>query len=495
MSNPFRLYNTLTRTVEPFKPRKPGYVGLYVCGMTVYDEAHVGHARAFVVFDSFVRFLRSRGWNVDFVRNFTDVDDKIIERAAKIGEDPAALAQRYVDAWHRDARSIGLLEPTAEPRVTTSMPAIHAMIQTLIERNHAYQADGSVWFSVESCEHYGELSGQKVDQLRSADVGAKRAGADFALWKQAKPGEPAWESPWGPGRPGWHIECSAMAKSILGDEVDIHGGGLDLVFPHHENEVAQSECANQHRPFARYWMHNGMLTVASGAKMGKSLGNSVNINAISAQYPAEALRLYYLQTHYRSQLPWTEEALPEALAMLARLYEAREAAESLGGDGDITAVTHDLGKEARELFDLGKAFHEKFFGALDEDFNTAQALGYAFELARAVNRFTNHKQAKKRGAQVVAPALKAFELLKCIGLLQLSSAEVQAEVKSKRLKAMGLDRQEIEGLLRKRTEARSDRDWARADAIRADLDAKGIVVMDSTEGVDWKVKLVFEAEA
>lgn len=491
-ARPFRLYSTLTRDVTPFVPITPDHISLYVCGMTVYDRCHVGHARAFVVFDTFVRWLRSGGWDVKFVRNFTDVDDKIIARANENGEDPAALAQRFIDAYHEDMRGLGLVPPDVEPRVSTSIPEIQALIQQLIDRGHAYAAEGSVWFSVESFPQYGKLSGQKVDELRSGDGDSgKRNGADFALWKAAKPGEPTWESAWGPGRPGWHIECSAMAKANLGETIDIHGGGLDLVFPHHENEVAQSECAHG-TSYAKYWTHNGLLTMASGQKMGKSLGNAFNIQNALTNFPAQALRLYYLQVHYRSPLPWSEEALPEALAMVARLYEAREVAEAMGGaDGDgADAVAKELGEEATQVLALGRQFAEKFHAAMDEDFNTAQALGHLFELARAVNRFANHKKAKTRGKSVVGPALAAFKLFAdATGLLAQPTAAFLEEVKEKRLSAMGLVRDDIIARLAERDRMRREKQWAEADRIRGELDQAGIVVMDGPSGAEWRVRL------
>ncbi|MCA9319906.1 MAG: cysteine--tRNA ligase, partial [Planctomycetes bacterium] len=324
-----RFYNTLTRQVEAFRPQIPGKVGIYVCGMTVYDHTHVGHARAMVVFDTLVRFLRYRGFDVTFVRNFTDVDDKLIQRAAERQMDTLELARHFIDAFREDMAALGLRSPDLEPKVSESMDCILDMIADLVAKEHAYVQDGNVWFAVESCADYGKLSHQKPDALRNADEGrGKRSPADFALWKAAKPGEPAWESPWGAGRPGWHIECSAMSRAHLGATIDIHGGGLDLVFPHHENEIAQSECCNG-VPYARYWLHNGLLTMTGGQKMGKSLGNVINVRDALAQFPAEALRLYYLQNHYRSPLPWSNEALPDALRMLARLYDAREAAEAM----------------------------------------------------------------------------------------------------------------------------------------------------------------------
>jgi cysteinyl-tRNA synthetase len=495
MANPFRIYNTLTRSIEDFEPQTPGEVTLYVCGMTVYDECHVGHARAMVVFDTFVRYLRHRGWKVHFVRNFTDVDDKIIARSKELGEEPLALAARYIDAFHRDVGNLGLANPNAEPKVSESIDEIQALIQSLLDGGHAYVSDGNVWFSVATCEDYGKLSHQKVDELRNPDeIAGKRAPADFALWKAAKEGEPSWDSPWGPGRPGWHIECSAMARSAIGKTVDIHGGGLDLVFPHHENEIAQSECGNK-APYVRYWMHNGLLTMSSGAKMGKSLGNVINVHVALEAFPAETLRLYYLQNHYRSPLPWSDAALPEALAMLSRLYEAREVAEAMGGQEDADQAAKSLGADAIKVLELGRSFEEKFHAAVDNDFNTAQALGLLFELARAINRFGNHKKAKKRGGPVVAPALAAFDLVnKALGFMSMDTAAFHEEVKAKRLGAMGIAQSEVELLLEERASARAAKDWGRADEIRDKLEAMQIVVMDLPDGVQWRVR-VHSAEA
>lgn len=489
MPEAIRLYNTRTRQLEDFEPIEAGKISLYVCGMTVYDHCHVGHARAMVVFDSFVRYMRHRGWDVEFVRNFTDVDDKIIGRANELGEDPVALSARYIEAFQKDAAAMGLISPDKEPKVTESMEGIKDFIAGLIENGHAYQNEGSVWFSVESFPEYGKLSGQKVDELRSADeVPGKRSPADFALWKAVKPGEPSWPSPWGDGRPGWHIECSAMARDSLGATIDIHGGGLDLVFPHHENEIAQSECGNK-ADYARYWMHNGLLTMASGQKMGKSLGNVINVHVALEQFPAETLRLYYLQNQYRSPLPWGDEALPEALAMLSRLYDAREVAETMGGEESAEAVAKSLGDDAAKVLELGQSFGERFHAALDQDFNTAQGLGHLFELARAINRFGNHKKAKKRGGPVVAASLKAFELVKeSLGLMNMETEAFHEEVKTKRLDAMGINPVDIDALISERSQARTDKNWKRADEIRDELDTKSIVVMDLADGVHWRVR-------
>ncbi len=498
MPHTFRLYNTLRRQVEAFDPVTPGHIGLYTCGMTVYDHAHVGHARAFMVFDAFTRYLRHRGWDVTYVRNYTDVDDKIIRRAAERGIAPDALAQHFIDEFQAECAALGMLPPTAEPRVTTSMDAIRDMIAALIAKGHAYAAGGSVWFRVASYASYGELSNQSPSDMRASGdpEGGKEDPRDFALWKAAKPGEPAWDSPWGPGRPGWHIECSAMSRAHLGATFDIHGGGLDLVFPHHENEIAQSCCAND-APYARWWMHNGLLTrgdasdAGGSAKMGKSLGNAYALHTAIAAFPAEALRLYYLAAHYRSPLPWTDDSLPDALALLARLYEARDTARSFAGDGDGDAdrVAAELGRDALDVLELGRGFVQRFHAALDEDFNTAAAMALAFELVRAINRLANHKRARKVAAPVVAPALEGLAELQVLGLLGLSGPAFDEEVKAKRLGALGVSREEVEALLQARQEARAAKDWARADEIREALDARQIVVMDGADGVTWKVRL------
>ncbi|MEZ4235389.1 MAG: cysteine--tRNA ligase [Myxococcota bacterium] len=498
MAAPFRLYSTRSRQVEPFEPIEAGKVRLYVCGMTVYDDAHLGHARVFAVMDTFVRYLRHRGWEVTYVRNFTDVDDKIIRRANETGEAPIAVADRYVERFREDMIALGLAPPEREPRVTQCIPDILEMIAKLVEGGHAYADAGSVWFSVPSWPAYGELSNQQVAELRSEDPDSgKRHPADFALWKAAKPGEPSWESPWGPGRPGWHIECSAMAASTFGPRIDIHGGGLDLVFPHHENEIAQSECAHG-QTFARYWMHGGLLTVwveeggeRRQVKMSHSLKNFVVIRSLVTRYPTEALRLYYLQHHYRSPLPFDADALDEALAMLGRLYDAREVAERMGGEEDAAKVVHALGADAEKVHELGQRLPELLYQALDDDFNTAMALGHAFELARAINRLSNHKQAAKRAGPVVAPALQSLRLVAdALGLLTLSTADFQAEVKAKRLPCLGITADQVDGLIAQRAEARAAKDWARADGIRDQLEASQIAVMDRVGGAsEWRVRL------
>ncbi|MFT5680911.1 MAG: cysteinyl-tRNA synthetase [Myxococcota bacterium] len=490
MAQPFSVYSTSARAVQPFVPVTPGHVGIYVCGMTVYDDAHIGHARAFVLFDVITRYLRHRGWRVTLVRNFTDIDDKIIRRAAQTGAEPLALADHYIDSFQEDATALGLLPPDHEPRVTGHIPDIIALIARLVERGFAYASGGSVWFSVPSDADYGRISGQGPGEPSAdADTSAKRHPADFALWKGERPGEPAWDSPWGRGRPGWHIECSAMSMRYLGDTLDIHGGGTDLVFPHHENEAAQSTAATG-KPYANCWVHNGLLNIR-GQKMGHSAGNFITVKSLLAAYPAEALRLYYLQNHYRSALLWSDTALSEALTMLARLYEARESAEGLGGTGDADAIASQIGKPALVVLRLGRGFPTRLTEAMDADFNTASALGHAFTLARAINRLVGVKGAARKAGPVVAPALAALSMLtEATGLLAQTPAAFWAETSGKRLAVLGLSAADIEVRVQARQQARADRDWAKADAIRAALSADGIAVFDRPGGIsDWRVAL------
>ena len=490
MPHPFRIYNTLSRQIEDFQPQVEGKVGLYVCGMTVYDDIHIGHGRAMVVFDAFARYLRHRGWALNFVRNFTDVDDKIIARAKKKDCDPFDYAQQFIDRFHEDVGALGLAMPDREPRVTETIELIVEMIEGLIAKGHAYKSEASVWFAVESYDGYGRLSNRKLKDMLSADEQAgKRHSGDFALWKNAKVGEPAWDSPWGRGRPGWHIECSAMSLDTLGATVDIHGGGLDLVFPHHENEIAQSVCANSH-DYVRYWMHNGLLNMAEGHKMSKSLGNVINIRDALADFPAEALRLYYLQNQYRSPLTWGNDALPQALAMLARLYDAREKAEEWGGAEPLEQVVRDLGADAQALVELTTTFDQRFYAALDEDFNTPLALGVVFEIARSLNRLSNHKKAKKCAGPLASLALSSFEkTAAALGLLGMPTADFQEEVKAKRLATLGLTRAAVDAKLEERRQARRDKNWALSDQIRDDLEAQGVIVMDTAEGANWRLSL------
>ena len=494
MPAPIRLYSTLARSLQPLETIEPGHVRMYVCGMTVYDYCHIGHARAMLTFDMVVRHLRHRGWTVTYVRNHTDVDDKIIQRAAQEGVDALALAQRYIDALDEDMQGLGLIRPDHEPRVSGHMEDIVALIVALVEAEHAYLAEnGDVYFAVETFPGYGKLSGKKLEDLRAGErvavESAKRHPADFALWKAwtGDESEPRWPSPWGPGRPGWHIECSAMSRHHLGERFDIHGGGIDLVFPHHENEIAQSECATGHGPYARYWMHNGHLTLDK-EKMSKSLGNVVRIRDILREVPGEALRMLYLDTHYRSPLPYSTERLATTLSALDRLYTAKETAQACADAQDVPV--RQLGPDAQEAHRLATGFTAAFDAAMDDDFNSAEALAHLMELVRAVNRFGNDRKQVAKGRAVGEAALAAFGLAgEVLGIGALTPLAFFDEVKEKRLRAQGRSVQDVEARIAARADARTRKDWAAADAIRVELDAQGIVLMDTPQGSTWRMRI------
>lgn len=494
-----RIYNTLTRTVEPLEPLVPGEVGLYVCGMTVYDHCHIGHARAMMAFDVVVRHLRRRGLRVKFVRNHTDVDDKILNRAQELGVPPLVLSAQFIAELDADLDAVGILRPDVAPQVSEHIPEVIAMIEALIEKGHAYvAANGDVYFSIERCPGYGKLSGRKIEDMREGARVAvdphKRHPGDFALWKAVPVAtDLGWEASFGRGRPGWHIECSAMAARHLGEQFDLHGGGIDLVFPHHENEIAQSECASGHRPFAKVWMHNGHLTLVDAAgepvKMSKSLGNVVRIRDIVARVPAEALRLMYVDTHYRSPLPFSDQKLADALGVLDRVYIARETVDEVVGRG-VGAPLASLPDSAREVHALATSFVAKFEAAMDEDFNSAAAIAHFFELVRAINRFGNDKKARARGADALRPALECFAVVaEVFGIAALSPAAYFEEAKVKRMREQGRSIEAIDALVAERAEARAAKDWARADAARVQLEEQGITVMDGPEGSTWRVRV------
>ena len=490
------IYNSLTRRVEPFEPAEPGRIRIYVCGMTTYDYCHIGHARSMIAFDMVVRWLRESGFNVTYVRNHTDVDDKIIARAAELGEHPLALSARFIDALDEDLGRLGLLSPDVQPKVSDHIAEIIALIEQLVARGHAYALDGDVYFSVTSDPSYGQLSGKRLDDLRAGERvdidGRKRHPGDFALWKSAKPDEGAvWPSPWGPGRPGWHIECSAMASRYLGDTFDIHGGGIDLIFPHHENEIAQSECGTGHRPFARYWMHNGHLTM-DGDKMSKSLGNFVRIRDILQEVPYEALRMLYLDSHYRSPLPYSSTRLGEAMVALDRLYQAKETLLEMaaGGGGTAEEVAKTYGSAAAELRAAAERFPAAFAEACNDDFNSAAAVGLVYELTRLVNHFGNNKKARAKSAALAGPALDAFALA---GRVRGSGGREPdawcADVRSLRLAALGKTEAELAALVTARDAARTARDWSEADRLRDELAAMGVVLMDGPTGTAWRMRV------
>ena len=455
-----QIYNTLSRKKELFTPIEPGKAGLYVCGITIYDYCHVGHARTYVAFDVINRYLRFLGYDVTYVRNITDVDDKIIKRAAENNESCDALTERFTQAMHADFAALGLMPADIEPRVTTHMAEIIALIETLVAKGYAYvAADGDVLFDVSKYEAYGELSQQNLEMLQSGSrvevADNKDDPLDFVLWKMAKPNEPSWSSPWGEGRPGWHIECSAMSAKHLGKHFDIHGGGSDLQFPHHENEIAQSCCAHD-TPYVNTWIHTGMVQVDK-EKMSKSLGNFFTVKDVLAQYNAEAVRYFLLSSHYRSQLNYSAENLEQAHAALGRLYTALR---------NVTPSTD---------IDMQSDYIARFKAAMDDDFNTPEALPVLFELAREVNRFKETESVK---AAELAGILKLLA-----GVLGMLQGDAEQFLQSG---ASDDDVAEIEALIAKRNTARANKDWAAADAARDMLTAKGIIVEDKNGVTSWR---------
>ncbi|MEA3243395.1 MAG: cysteine--tRNA ligase [Pseudomonadota bacterium] len=459
-----KLFNSLTRQKEEFVPIEPGKVRIYVCGMTVYDLCHLGHARVLVVFDVIVRHLRSLGYNVTYVRNITDIDDKIIARAQQNAEPINELTERFITAMHEDADALGVLHPDFEPRATESMGDILGMIQRLIDKGYAYQGEnGDVYYSVSKFSDYGQLSGKRVDELRSGvrvDVEqAKRDPLDFVLWKSAKPEEPSWPSAWGDGRPGWHIECSAMSTECLGAHFDIHGGGMDLQFPHHENEIAQSEAANGEH-FVNYWVHNGFVQVDK-EKMSKSLGNFFTVREILRRYQPEEIRYFILSSHYRSPLNYSDENLDKARGALQRLYTALRDCEVAEGS------------------DLEVGYEQRFQAAMNDDFNTPEALAVLFELTRTMNR------AREQGDG--EPARLANTLRELAGRLGILRSDPETYLRSRHSDSQqGPSDQEIDALIARREQARADRDWGEADRIRDQLTELRVVLEDSSGGTLWR---------
>ncbi len=455
-----QIYNTLSKDKVPFEPIETGKIRMYVCGITVYDFCHIGHARVMVSFDVITRYLRARGWDVTYVRNITDVDDKIIKRAAENGETPDELTGRMIAAMHEDETRLSVLRPDMEPRATAHMDDILALVQTLIEKGFAYVAsNGDVYYRVEKFEGYGKLTRQNIDELRSGSrvsvEEAKESPLDFVLWKAAKPGEVSWGSPWGPGRPGWHIECSAMSKCCLGDTFDIHGGGPDLPFPHHENEIAQSEAANGVQ-YVNTWMHAGPVRVNS-EKMSKSLGNFFTIRDVLEKYDAEVVRYFLAGVHYRSYIDYSEDSLKEARSALERFYQALASVECADSEPE-------------------NDFEARFYTAMDDDFNTPKALAVLFELVSELNRAVREDSEE---AGRLAAQLKRLGGI--IGLLQQSpDAFLKGEDRAGEL---GADA--IEALIVQRKEARANKDFALSDKIRDDLASQGVILKDDRAGTSW----------
>ena len=486
---PLRLYNTLTAEKELFVPRQPGKVGMYVCGVTVYDYCHIGHARAGIVFDMIYRYLRFSGYDVVYVRNHTDIDDKIINRANQEGTDYRTIADRYIAAFDQDMDRLGLLRPTFEPKATDHIDDIISMIETLISKGNAYPVDGDVYFAVQSFPDYLKLSGRNLDEMQAgARVDPderKRNPMDFALWKGSKPGEPWWESPWGKGRPGWHIECSAMGSRLLGPSFDIHGGGKDLIFPHHENEIAQSEAANGCR-YVSYWLHNGFVNINS-EKMSKSLGNFFTIREVLELFDPETLRFFILQAHYRSPLDYSDQNLHEARAALTRIYEALAQLEfALQKPADSQLVPPSAGSFAAKVTGLLPRFKE----AMDDDFNTAQGIGYIFDMIRSLNRLLAEGGGSSRSCRPELEQLKndMGQIGSVLGLFGSSPANWLAAREAEKASSLTIPPEEIERLIAERNSARKGKDFKRSDEIRDYLLARNVQLIDTPQGTGWKMK-------
>jgi len=457
-----QIYNSLTRQKETFAPIKPRQVRMYVCGMTVYDYCHLGHARVMVVFDTVYRYLKASGYLVHYVRNITDIDDKIIKRAAENGEPIDALTNRFIDAMHADEDALSVLRPDDEPRATANIPEMLAMIQALMDKGLAYLGkNGDVYYDVSKFDGYGKLSGRKLDELRAGERIAidevKDDPLDFVLWKASKPGDPAWDAPWGAGRPGWHIECSAMSQKLLGEHFDIHGGGSDLQFPHHENEIAQSEGCSGHK-HVNYWMHNGFIRI-NDEKMSKSLGNFFTIREVLEHYKAAEVRFFMLNSHYRSQLNYSTDQLDAARASLTRLYTAIRGLPEAGPAG----YTY---------------YENRFDAAMDDDFNTPEAIALLFELSTDINRV------RKTQSDAAAAPLGALmqKLGNSLGLLQ-ESAESWFKGNAG---ADGLSDDAIADLIQQRLDARKAKQWAESDRIRDELKAQGVILEDGAGGTTWR---------
>ena len=462
-----KIFNTLSRNKEELIPLTPGEFKIYACGPTVYNFIHIGNARPLCVFDVMRRYLEYRGNKVNFVQNFTDIDDKIIRRANEEGVTFKDISEKYIEEFWVDAKGMNIREATTHPKATENIGEIIDIVSTLIEKGYAYEANGDVYFSTKKFNEYGKLSHQPLEDLEAGariNVGeVKREPMDFALWKNAKPGEPYWESPWGHGRPGWHIECSAMVRRYLGETIDIHCGGQDLIFPHHENEIAQSECCNA-APFSRYWMHNGFITVDK-VKMSKSLGNFFTVRDVANQYGYEPIRYLMISCQYRSPINYSFDAIEQCKASLERLYTCRN-----NMDFALQNAVETAGEKDAEVIAAIDAKKDKFIEAMEDDLNTGEALGAVFELVREINSNVNDGVQSKT---LVEYAIKVFdELMEVLGLLYNRNAEKNLD-------------DEIEALIQARNDARKAKNWAEADRIRDELKAQGIVLEDTPQGVKW----------
>ncbi|OMP07526.1 Aminoacyl-tRNA synthetase, class 1a, anticodon-binding protein [Corchorus capsularis] len=480
------LHNTMSKKKELFKPKTEGKVGMYVCGVTAYDLSHIGHARVYVTFDVLYRYLKHLGYEVCYVRNFTDVDDKIIARANELREDPISLSKRYCDEFNQDMVHLHCLPPSVEPRVSDHMPQIIDMIKQILDNEYAYRVEGDVYFSVDKFPDYGRLSGRKLEDNRAGERVAvdsrKRNPADFALWKSAKEGEPFWESPWGPGRPGWHIECSAMSAAYLGHSFDIHGGGMDLVFPHHENEIAQS-CAACKQSNISYWIHNGFVTVDS-EKMSKSLGNFFTIRQVIDLYHPLALRLFLMGTHYRSPINYSDVLLESASERLFYIYQTLHDCENILSQHDV--LEESIPPDTTSIINK---FQNEFLVSMSDDLHTPVVLAALSDPLKTINDLLHTRQGKKQKMRIesVAALEKIIRnVLSVLGLMPTSYSEALKQLREVALKRAKLTEDQILQKIEERTEARKNKDYEKSDAIRKDLASVGIALMDSPNGTSWR---------
>ncbi len=474
-----RIYNTLTRKKEPFEPVQPGRVGMYVCGPTVYDSCHIGHARSVVVFDIIARYLRAKGFDVTYVRNFTDIDDKIIDRAKQMGIDTQTVAETFIKEFYKDMDALNVERATIEPRATEHINEIIRFIEKLLARGFAYRIDGEVYYSVETFKKYGILSGRRLEDMEAGarvDIDEKKHNPfDFVLWKSAKPGEPAWESPWGKGRPGWHIECSAMSHHYLGETFDIHGGGKDLNFPHHENEIAQSEGIFG-KPFVKYWIHNGFVNIDQ-EKMSKSLGNFMMIKDVLKTYHPEVVRLFLLSNHYRSPIDFTDKAMDEARTGLDKIYALLERI-------DEKSNVHKL-----QDSHTGECWRH-FCEAMDDDFNSARGIGIIFDTVRNMNRMMDQNAGNLSPEIESAIQSARADLLRAgniLGIMTESPRSYFEKKRSESLRKQSLDPAVVEKMVEQRIVARKAKDYETADKIRKQLQDMNVIVEDRPEGTIWKI--------
>jgi len=475
-----RIYNTLSGQKEEFQPIEEGEVKMYVCGPTVYDSSHIGHARSVIFFDVVYRYLKGLGLDVTYVRNFTDIDDKIINRAEQLGVTTKAVAEKYMDEFHRDMDALHVKRPDLAPKATEHIDDIIALINRLIDKGNAYPVDGDVYFRVTSFEGYGKLSGRKLEDMEAGariEVDDRKENPfDFALWKAQKPGEPAWESPWGMGRPGWHIECSAMSSRLLGETIDIHGGGKDLIFPHHENEIAQSEAAFD-VPFVKYWMHNGFVNI-NAEKMSKSLGNTTMIKDVLKAYHPEAVRLFLLSNHYRSPIDYNEQAMKEAAGNLDKLYTLLRRVSDEFGNLSILRLQSFNNK-------FGDIFRE-FCAGMEDDFNSARGTAALFEALRATNRAIDEmtdENAFESKIEIDGLMVDLFKMANILGMLNENPFEYFDAKKEK----AGVDATRVEALIQERADVRKAKNFQRADEIRKELTAMGVAIEDGSGGTTWKM--------